>query len=199
MKQFLAIALLAIAFVACNSESPTPQSSAVRSLSPDSGQVALRVAFIYGDTVNANYKFLKDAEAELDEERKRIEERMRRKLQQAENRAQELQRKAPTMSQMQMQEAQLELQSLDIEMQQFQEKLASDFRNREVELQKDYMERVDKYLEQFNASAGYDMILNFQRGGNLIWINRAFDITDQVLQGLNDAYDAEIRAKASAK
>ncbi len=152
----------------------------------------LKVAFIYGDSVNTKYRFLMDAQDELEKEQRVIEERINRKLQKAEQRAMELQKQAPTMTQMQVQEAQLELQNLDIEIQQFQERLATDFRKREVELQVEYTGRVNKMLEEYNADGTYDMILNFQPGGNLLWIKDSYDITDEVLKKLNDQYDADL-------
>ncbi|MEM9052856.1 MAG: OmpH family outer membrane protein, partial [Bacteroidota bacterium] len=139
--------------------------------------LGLNVAFIYGDTINEKYKFLIDAQDELEKEQRVIEERINRKLRKAENRAMELQKQAATMTQLQVQEAQLELQNLDLEIQQFQEKLATEFRKREIELQNEYTERVDKILDEYNKEGVYDIILNFQVGGNLLWIKDKFDIT----------------------
>ncbi len=65
----------------------------------------LKVAFIYGDSVNTKYRFLMDAQDELEKEQNVIEERINRKLQKAEKRAMELQKQAPTMTQMQGQGA----------------------------------------------------------------------------------------------
>ncbi|NEN23628.1 OmpH family outer membrane protein [Cryomorpha ignava] len=159
----------------------------------------LKVAFIYGDTVNTRYQFLLDAEAELESERKRIDRRLRTKLEEAEKRAGELQRKAPTMTQNEMQQAQAELQNLDLEMQQYQEKLGLDFRKRETELQTEYISKVNAYLENHNADGQYDMILNFQNGGNLLWIKQKYNITDEVIDGLNEAYQNDLNAKKSDK
>lgn len=153
---------------------------------------SIRIAFIYGDTLNEKYEFLKEAQSELDQEEKVIQERLDRKLRKAQSRAAELQQQAPSMTQMQMQEAQLELQNLDIEIQQFQEKLTTDFRKREAQLQKEYIQRVDSFLDEFNADGRYDFIMNYQQGGNLIWVNNAYDITDEVLKGLNDSYAREM-------
>lgn len=188
--------VLLLASTACNKPDTTLAAPETRTARSDSGAVSLKIAFIYGDSINDKYNFLIDAEDELEEERTRVEDRLRRKLAGAEQRAQELQRQAPSMSQMQMQEAQLELQGLDIEMQQFQEKLAGDLRKREIELQQEYLDRVDRYLEAYNQTAGYDVILNYQRGGNVLLIDKAFDITSDVLNGLNEQYANELKESA---
>lgn len=158
----------------------------------------LRVAFIYGDTINVKYNFLIDAEQELESEGKLIDDRIRRKYERAEKRAAELQREAPRMGQLEMQEAQIEMQNLQVEIQEFQEKLARDFRKREVELQKDYLARINTFLKEYNKDETYDVILNFQPGGNLLWVSSSFDITDEVLEGLNRQYADEL-ATASEK
>ncbi len=184
--------------VGCNqtAETETTEKPVANIAADTTGRVGLKMAFIYGDTINEKYNFLIDAEAELTEERKRIEDRLRRKLEIAEKRAQQLQQQAATMTQAQMQEAQLELQSLELDMQQFQEKLGEELRKREIELQKDYLKRVEDYLNEFNSEMGYDMIFNYQYGGNLLWVNKGYDVTDQILIGLNEAYAAEL-SKAS--
>lgn len=193
-------ALLLTSFIACSPKSESPEEAPAKSdtlavKSPSSG---VRIAFIYGDTINERYQFLVDAKKELEDEEKNMQGRLRAKLQRAEARAMELQQKAQTMTQSQMQEAQLELQGLDIEMQQFQEKLATEFRQRESELQGDYIGRVDSFLLRYNAQGSYDMILNYQKGGQVLYMNTQMDITDDVLKGLNEEYNAEMAEKTAA-
>jgi len=201
LQLFSFLALIG-AVSACNqdgSDNETITEKTSRSSSDTLGSSGFRVAFIYGDTINEKYNFLIDAQDELEQESKLMDERLRKKLQRAEGRARELQQQAGTMTQMQMQEAQLELQNLDLEMQQFQESLANEFRQREVKLQEQYVNKVDSFLLQFNSNDRFDMILNFQRGGNLLWMNDAFDITDEVLDGLNAAYIPEKTTEPASK
>lgn len=189
--------VVALFTTSCDQKTTDPAAEKVAEVTADpivTESSDLKIAFIYGDTVNTKYRFLMDAQDELAKEQKVIEERINRKLQKAEKRAMELQKQAPTMTQMQVQEAQLELQNLDIEIQQFQERLATDFRMREVELQVEYTDRVNKMLEEYNSDGTYDMILNFQPGGNLLWIKDSYDITDEVLTKLNAQYDADLSA-----
>lgn len=191
-----------MALIACN-DTPAPQPAPSKSKAADSTaaetSTGLQVAFIYGDTINTQYKFLIDAESELEREGKLMDDRIRRKYDRAEKRAAELQREAPTMGQLEMQEAQIELQNLQIEIQEFQEKLARDFRKRELDLQKEYLARVNAYLEEYNKDGQYDIILNFQPGGNLLWVSESFDITPQVVKGLNKAYAEELAAESARK
>ena len=190
---------LVFALASCNSGSPDPanvnEPAPLTQKSNDHFARSLNVAFIYGDTINVKYNFLIDARKELESEEKLLEERVARKVQKAENRYRELQQQSVSMTEADMQEAQLELQNLDLEIRQFQEKLASDYRKRESELQKEYIDKIDDFLERFNSDDRYDLILNYQRGGNVLWIKDSFDITDTVLTELNDLYAKAVAAK----
>lgn len=191
---------LVFALASCNSEVPDTDNvnkPAARIQTSDEhfDSRSLNVAFIYGDTINEKYNFLIDARKELESEEKLLKERVARKIQKAENRYRELQQQSASMTEADMQEAQLELQNLDLEIRQFEEKLASDYRKREIELQKEYIDKIDGFLEKFNSDDRYDMIFNYQRGGNVLWIKDSFDITDTVLTELNDLYAKAVAAK----
>ncbi len=191
----LVAAILALASCDNSTEPIEIKSNSVSEPLTPIDKEGFKVAFIYGDSVNVKYQFLIDAEAELEQERKLIDSKLNNKLKNAEKRAAELQKTAAIMTQSEMQSAQLELQGLEMEMQQMQERLGSDFRKRELELQQEYVDKVNVYLDELNADGSYDMILNFQQGGNLLWIKQAYDITDEVVIGLNERYSAAMATK----
>lgn len=199
-KTFLfAVASSAILF-SCKPQTPTDQPVAsVADTTSTNTNTGLRIGFIYGDSINEHYNFLIDAQAELEGEQSRIDGQMKAKLKKAQTRAAELQKQAPTMTQSDMQAAQLELQNLDMEMQQQQEKLTSDYRKRENELQVEYINRIDSFLNVYNSDGQYDLIMNYQQGGNLLWIKKGFDITDAVLKGLNEQYQTQLDQKETDK
>ncbi len=196
---FLAVASSAILF-SCQPQTPAdpPAAHAADTTSTNTNS-GLQIGFIYGDSINQHYNFLIDAQAELEAEQNRIDGQMKAKLQKAQARAAELQKQAPTMTQSDMQKAQLELQNLDMEMQQQQEKLTSDYRKRENELQMEYINRIDSFLNEYNSDGKYDLIMNYQQGGNLLFIKKGFDITDEVLKGLNAEYQTQLDQKDTKK
>ncbi len=191
------VATVAIAFTACTPKEEVSVPVTETQPEVEVEESGIKVAFIYGDSILANYKFLVDVEVELSQERQLIDDRVRRKFQRAEQRAGELQKEAQYMTQTQMQEAQMEMQGLEMELQQFEQKLAADFREREVELQREYIEKVDAFLDVFNADGTYDMVLNYQIGSNVLWIKEKFDVTTEVVAGLNASYDEELAAANS--
>lgn len=183
----------------CKPQTPAEKPTTSVADTSSVANTGLKIAYIYGDTINEHYNFLIDAQAELEGEQSRIDAQMKAKLKKAQARAAELQKQAPTMTQEDMQRAQLELQNLDMDMQQQQEKLTADYRKRENELQMEYVSKIDSFLDVYNSDGRYDIILNYQKGGNLLWIKKGFDITDDVLKGLNDQYQAQLDQEDSKK
>ena len=50
---------------------------------------------------------------------------------------------------------------------------------------KELQKRLDDYLVKYNADKGYDFILSYVKGGNILFANRALDITAEVIKGMN--------------
>ena len=53
------------------------------------------------------------------------------------------------------------------------------------------IDKLEQYLKQFNKDKGYDYIFSYAFGGNLLYGNNAYDITNDVIKGINEAYPAE--------
>ncbi len=149
-----------------------------------------RLAYVSAERLNEEYKFIADQYEELEKEQMRIENQVERKLRAAENRYLELERQAPTMTQTELQDAQIELQNLQQDIAQFQEKAATDFRLKEAKAQEDFFNNISNYLEELNASDEYDFVLTYQIGGQILLANESLEITDIVIQGLNERYEA---------
>lgn len=149
-----------------------------------------RFAYVNAERLNEEYRFIADKYEELEKEQMRIESQIERKLRAAENRYLELEKQAPTMTQTELQDAQIELQNLQQDIAAFQEKAASDFRQKEAAAQEEFFESISSFLEEFNADGQYDFIYTFQVGGQILLANDSLDITNEVVRGLNERYEA---------
>ena len=62
----------------------------------------------------------------------------------------------------------------------------------EEELQKELMKRVNTYVEKFAKENGLDYVVNYQSGFQFIlYGNKGYDITSEVVAGLNAEYEVE--------
>lgn len=159
----------------------------------------LRVAFIYGDSINKNYTFSIKTMERLAREQKSAEERVRAKLNRAQQRYQQLMEQSQTMTQSEVQQAQAELQQMEQEMQAYQQNIAAELQQSEIDAQTEYLKRVQDFLQEFNQVQKYDVIFNYQQGGSILKMDSAYDITEEVIRGLNKNFEAEQAEDSKAK
>ncbi len=155
------------------------------------------VAYVLGDSINANYKYLQDKEDELIAKGQSSQSKIDREIEVAQNRYMELMQKAESggfTSQSDVDQAESELAALDQKIQELQEKEARRQADMAAETQKDFFNRVQSFLEKFSAENGIDVVLNVQQGGSVLYSKETLNVTSQVTAGLNQEYEAELSA-----
>jgi len=111
-----------------------------------------------------------------------------------------LNQKAYTMTESQLAAAQEELEQLQQSIENYQKQLTDDLLNLESSLQNELNTRISDHLKKYNETEAFDYILGYQVGGQVLLRNEALNITDVVIQGLNDDYATELEAaKAPVK
>lgn len=155
---------------------------------PESLNSNSRVVFVNADSLNEKYEFIAEKYEELEREQLKIESQVQRKMKAAEERYIQLEAEAAYMTPGQLEQAQMELQGLQMEITQFQEKLAADFRKKELETQQTFYKNISEYLKEYNKTGMYDFILTYQLGGQILLANDSLDITNDVIRGLNANY-----------
>ncbi len=77
------------------------------------------------------------------------------------------------------------------EIYQIQEQYAAELSQKEFEMNLTLLDSVRNYLDRMNADKRYDYILNYNASGSILQASDAYDITDEVLDGLNREYKAK--------
>ncbi len=150
-----------------------------------------QIAYINVDSLNQNYKFLQDKKEQLKQEEANLERKLRNKMSTAQKRYEELNQAAYKMTESQMVAAQEELERLQEDIQRYQEQLTSDLYSLESSLQNELNTRISTFLEAYNENKGYDYILGYQMGGQVLLGKEALNITNVVVDGLNAEYAKE--------
>lgn len=155
------------------------------------------VAYVLGDSINANYKYLQDKEDELIAKGQSSQNKIDREIQSAQDRYMELMKKAESggfTSQADVDQAESELAALDQKIQELQEREAQRQADVAAETQKDFFNRVQSFLTKFSEENGIDVVLNVQQGGSVLYSKETLDVTKQVTTGLNLEYEAELNS-----
>lgn len=171
------------------SEVATPTMTSV-----DRDTVALkdaRIAFFYMDSVQKKYELIAEKDRRFRSEGQRLEGSLKNEMAKAQARYEELMAKDHTYStQAEVAKDEQELQQLMARIQGQQANSEEQLARLEAQMLTEITKELRDYMEQYNKTAGFDYIFSVQNGGQ-VWVgNEGLDISDDLINGLNERYRA---------
>ena len=200
----MAVATIALATTSCNKQNPELDEKAASQKAP----AELKIAYVEVDSIMSQYKFCKDQSLILEKKSQNIQNTINAKgqqLQTAVNNFQaKLQQNAYTREQAEAVQAGLQKQNNDLEA--LRARLGNEFQAETEKFNNALRDSIQHFLAQYNKDKKYSIIFSKQ-GDNLLYADKAYDITNAVVAGLNKAYKSNGKAeelsakgeKASAK
>lgn len=156
-------------------------------------QGAFNIAFVNSDTLMANYKLALDKREEFEQEQRRLENDLQRRQRSFQTEVETFQQQIQT-GNISLEDAQAREQQLmqrQQELMQLNEDYSSRLMTKELEINIDLYQRITELLSRFNEEMGYDYILGFSPGGDILYAKEKHDITQKVLNKLNEEYDVQ--------
>lgn len=193
IKNIVWIGFLGLTVLSCDQVSDNNATSAdtTTEATPPNASIVngdLKVAYINSDSLFARYDLYKDLEEEFIEEKVRAETSFKSKVQALEKDYQDAQAGAAQLSE----EA---LQILGAKLQQREQQLMGEKQQMESLLMQSEQSKNDKlyeklraFLDEYASAEGYHMIYAYNGFGDVLYMDKQFDITDQVIIALNSAY-----------
>ena len=194
----LAVAVVAsAAMTSCDNSAPKMDEKS--QAAEQSAPAELKIAFVEVDSIMTQYTFCKDYTEILQKKGQNIQNTLaakQRSLQQAAtNFQQKLQQNAYTREQAEGIQASLQKQGADLDA--LNQRLSNEFAAETETHNNALRDSIQHFLAKYNKDKKYSMILS-KAGDNLLYADKAFDITNEVVAGLNKAYKKPA-AKAEAK
>ncbi len=188
----LAVAVIVLFILHFNSNTSSNEESGKNlSVLLNDSTIALPIAFVNVDSLLVNYNFAKD----LNESLLRKEESTRATLNQRENQinsaAQEFERKLRNnafLSQERAQQEQERIMKMNQEYQQLAERLSQEFLLEQQKLNIQMEDTIKVRIEEFNRTRNFEIILSNTSTSTLIYAKDKYDITNEVVQYLNNKY-----------
>lgn len=152
------------------------------------------VAFIRGDSLNLGYQFFIDKQDEMISSTRQSESKLQRQLSKAEGEYQELMQYAQSgqATEEELQIAQQRMMELEYELQAMQQQEQERLLRKEQEFQIEITSRITAFLDRYAKENNIDLILNWGISGEgVLYGSEPFDITADVLSGLNAEYALE--------
>ena len=179
-------AFAAVAMTSCNRQTAQADEKPA-SASQASGDV--KFAYVEVDSIMSQYKFCKDYSLILEKKGQNIQNTLGQKnanLQQAAAKfQQDIQANKYTREQAEAVNANLQKQNADL--QSLNQRLSSEFQTETAKYNKALSDSIHNYLARYNKDKKYAMIFAKQ-GDNILCADKAYDITNEVIAGLNKAY-----------
>ena len=184
------------ALSSCNQSAPKVDA---KSDTPQKVPASLKIAYVEVDSIMSQYKFCKDYSLILQRKGQNIKSTLAAKQQQlqaaAANFQQKMQQNAYTREQAEAINANLQKQNADLQM--LDQRLTNEFQNETEKYNNALRDSIQHYLKIYNQDKHYSLILS-KAGDNLLYADKAFDITNEVIAGLNKAYKPSAKMTAAA-
>ena len=200
MKKTNFIGAFAVAAVAVVAMASCDKSKSQNDDQAASSQVApteTKIAFVEVDSIMTQYKFCKEYSLILQKKGQNIQNTLAQKQQQLEaaaaNFQQKIQQNAYTREQAQGIQAQLQRQNADL--QALNQRLSGEFQNETEKYNNALRDSIKHFLASYNKDKKYSLILS-KAGDNILYADKAHDITNDVIAGLNKAYKSSPAMKA---
>ena len=180
----------------CNQSAPKVDA---KSDTPQKVPASLKIAYVEVDSIMSQYKFCKDYSLILQRKGQNIKSTLAAKQQQlqaaAANFQQKMQQNAYTREQAEAINANLQKQNADLQM--LDQRLTNEFQNETEKYNNALRDSIQHYLKIYNQDKHYSLILS-KAGDNLLYADKAFDIPNEVVAGLNKAYKPSAKMTAAA-
>ena len=159
-----------------------------------------KIAFVEVDSIMTQYQFCKEYSLVLQKKGQNIQNTLAQKQQQLEaaaaNFQQKLQQNAYTREQAQGIQAQLQRQNADL--QALNQRLSGEFQSETEKYNNALRDSISHFLKAYNKDKKFSLILS-KAGDNILYADKAHDITNDVIAGLNKAYKSAPELKAAGK
>ena len=166
-----------------------------------SATVGMKIAYIEVDSLMSQYKFCQEYTAVLQKKgnnaRNTIAQKGKQLQAAAANFQQKLQNNGFT-SREQAESVQAALQRQDQDLQELQGRLGAELDAETAKYNKALHDSLQNFLADYNKSKKYDLIIS-KAGDNILLANAKYDITKEVVNGLNKRYKSTLSKSESKK
>ena len=173
----IAIALIGLTlFASCNQQTKVENT--------ESG---IRLAYIRIDSLQSQYKYFEELALELIAEEQEIVEDLQRRQQSLQENIELYQQEAPKMNQRQREANEADLMRVQQQYMQVEQAAQTQLMKKQQDLTKMMRKDMDKAIVVLKDELNLDFILLYEEGGQIIYANTDFDITERMVTMLNES------------
>ena len=199
MKKYIFSALtIAAMMVSCNNAGPKMDEQPAAAGNSTSG---VKIAYVEVDSLMTQYDFAKDYSVTLQKKSNNARNTLTQKgnaLQAAVNNFQQKIQNNGFQSREQAAGVQAALERQQRDLQELQVRLEGELASETAKFNEALRDSLNNFLKAYNKDKQYDIILS-KAGDNILFANKKFDITQDVINGLNKRYKPSAKPAADSK
>jgi outer membrane protein len=150
-----------------------------------------RIAYFDMDTLEAHYEYFKDAQAQLKSKENDMNMNLASLSRNYQKKVDAWRQKGNTMTQAEAEQAQQEYAKDQQDFQNHKQQLESELYKSTEDLKTKIRKKVEDYLKEFNSKGTYSFIFSYDPGSFIYYKDTIYNITSNLLEGLNNAYAAD--------
>ena len=195
---FLAAAAI-VALASCNNASPKMDEQPAAAT--DNAIGGVKIAYVEVDSLMTQYEFCKEFTLILQKKSNNARNTLNQKGQALQSAMANFQQKLNNngfTSREQAESQQAAIQRQQQSLQELQARLENELANETAKYNEGLRDSLQHFLAAYNKDKKYDLILTKQ-GDNILWANKRFDITSDIINGLNKHYKSTLKTETEKK
>ena len=200
MKKYMMMAAVAaITLASCNNANPKMDEQPATAETAQTGD--LKIAYVEVDSLMTQYEFCKEFSLVLQKKSNNARNTLTQKGQQLQNAAANFQQKLNNnafTSREQAESQQAAIQRQQQSLQELQARLENELANETAKYNEALRDSLMHFLDAYNKDKKFDLILTKQ-GDNILYAAKRFDITKDVINGLNKRYKPTKQAETKTE
>ena len=193
LNGFMALAF-GVMFAQCAGNNNANSASAPAAEATGSSNI--KIAYVEIDSLLSKYNFWNDLSEQMLKKEENIRTTLNEKGKKLEKEAAEFQRKIENngfVSRERAEQEQARLIKQQQDLQELQQKLANELAAENQKNSLELRDSINSFLQQYNKEKGYDFIISNTGFDNLLYGNPVYNITDEIVEGLNARYNPSVK------
>lgn len=179
----LSLVGVAVLFYLHFSKSPATNSASSPVLTGD-----VKIAYINSDTVLKYYDYYKEIKTIFEAKGKKLDQDLQNRAQALQNEIGAYQRNVSTMTIGQAKAVEEDLGKKQQNLQLHQQRVEQELMNDQAKVTNELYTNLTTFLKTYGAEKGFYVVLKFDRASDVLYGNPGIDISQEVIKGLNAAY-----------
>lgn len=156
-----------------------------------SGPANMKIAYVEIDSLLTKYRFWNDLNEMMIKKEENIRTTLNEKAKDLDSEMREFQRKLENngfASRERAEQENLRISQKQRDLQQLQEKLSNELQSENQKNSLQLRDSINSFLKIYNKDKGYNLIISNTGFDNLLYADPAFNITNEIVEGLNARY-----------